>query len=485
MTEIPIKHVHFIGVGGAGMSGLAEILLARGLRVSGSDVSESPKIDELRNRGATVLIGHAAQNVEEGVDLVVYSSAVKNARNPELEETTRRGIKAMRRADFMAWLIRDLKTIAVAGTHGKTTTTSMIAAILMEAGFDPTVLVGASVKELKGQNARAGSGNLAVVEADEYDRSFLALQPYIAVLTSLEAEHLDIYKDLDDLKSAFTQFANQHSPHDREGFVVVCIDEKSIRELTPRLEKRIVTYGIASSEAKYKAIEIRHKGQKIVAAIQRGVERIGDLELGVPGEHNLKNALAALAVAEILAVPFETTRKALKKFAGAERRFQIKGEAAGVLVIDDYAHHPTEIQATLTTVRNAYPGRRVLACFQPHTFTRTRDFYQEFGETLSAHSDHVFLLDVYPAREQPIEGITSEKILNAMRSAGTTPVEWVKVSETLPDLVVSTARAGDVVLTIGAGTITELALPILELLKRNERKSTSNALSENTSAPVS
>lgn len=463
-----MTHVHFIGIGGAGTSGLAELLLSRGIRVSGSDMASSSKTDELVKHGANIYAGHEASNISEDVDLVVYSSAVKNSGNPELGEAERRGIKALRRAEFMGELVRDLRTIGVAGTHGKTTTSSMIASILIEAKLDPTVIIGASVKELDGRNARAGLGDIAVVEADEYDRSFLALEPYIAVITSLEAEHLDIYSDIDDLKATFVQFANQKRESEQEGFVVLCIDEPHLREITTKLDKKIVSYGLTSSEAKYRATGIDQKGQKTRMTIVRGGESLGELELGVPGEHNVKNALAAIAVADILSIPFEATRKALKKFQGADRRFQLKGEADGILVIDDYAHHPTEIEATLATVRKAYSGRRILACFQPHTFTRTRDFAVEFGTSLASGSDMIFLLDIYPARERPIEGVSSQKILDSAISAGARNAIIVSSLESLPETVVSVSQPGDVILTIGAGTITEAAPRILELITQRE-----------------
>ncbi|HET6513328.1 MAG TPA: UDP-N-acetylmuramate--L-alanine ligase [Candidatus Kapabacteria bacterium] len=469
-----MKHVHFIGIGGAGTSGLAEVLLARGVKVSGSDLAFSAKTKELIAQGASVTEGHNAENIAEDVDTVIYSSAVKKAKNVELEEAKQRGIRTVRRADFMGELLERSKTIAVAGTHGKTTTTSMIASILIEAKSDPLVFVGASVKELDGRNARAGKGPLAVVEADEYDRSFLALKPYIAVMTTLEAEHLDIYRDLDDLKETFVQFANQRSKHDTEGFAVICLDESNLRAITPKLEKKIVTYGLSSPEAKYKARDIQQLGAKLKATITRGGEVIGELDLGVPGEHNLKNALAAIAVAEILAIPFEVTKKALKKFGGAERRFQVKGEVNGVLVIDDYAHHPTEIEATLSTVKQSFPGRRVIACFQPHTFTRTRDFSEAFGQQLAKNADKVLLLDIYPAREQPIEGVTSQLIVDASRAAGNADTELVSSLEDLPSHIGNIAREGDIILTIGAGTITDAAPLILKTLA-NGSKQTTNA----------
>ncbi len=459
-----MEHVHFIGIGGAGTSGLAEVLLMRGIRVSGSDLVLSAKTEELGMLGATIHAGHKAENVS-GADLVVYSSAV-HSENPEMLEAQRRGIRTLRRAEFMGELLKDHKAIAVAGTHGKTTVTSMIAAILIEAKLDPLVLVGASVRELGNKNSRAGTGRIAVVEADEYDRSFLALSPYIAVMTSLEEEHLDIYKDLDDLKQAFVQFANQGPSTFMTGFAVVCIDEPGLRTITPRLEKRIVSYGLTSNDAKYRAIQPVYSASRTRATLLRGGEKMGEFELGVPGEHNLKNAIAAIAVGEILSIPFEISARALKRFSGADRRFQVIGESKGVTVIDDYAHHPTEVRATLETARRSYPGRRIVACFQPHTFTRTRDFGMQFGQVFAELADILALLDVYPAREEPIPGITSALILNAAREGGLEDaLEFSGVSD-LPAKLGNIVRPGDVILTIGAGTITAAAPLILEELNK-------------------
>jgi UDP-N-acetylmuramate--alanine ligase len=471
-----MKRVHIVGIGGAGMSGIAEILLARGVKVSGSDVTLSERTTSLASLGAIITEGHRAENVAEDVDLLVYTSATDLNANPEIDAAKMRGIRIVRRAEFLGELVQQQRTIAVAGTHGKTTTTSMIAAVLLEAKLDPTVVVGGTVAELGGKNARAGSGNLAIVEADEYDRSFLALKPYIAVLTSLEPEHLDIYKELDDLKDAFVQFANHYESEATRGFAVVCIDEPNLRAITPRLEKRMVAYGVSSPEAKYRATNLTYKGAHTSATIWRGSEVIGELELKVPGEHNVKNALAAIAVGELLAIPFETTRRALKKFIGAERRFQILGEAGGVTVVDDYAHHPTEIRATLTAARNTFPGRRIIACFQPHTFTRTRDFADAFGEALAEGADRIFLLDIYPAREQPIAGITSELILKAAKTGDPNKGVELLTLEDLPARIQSVISKGDVVLTLGAGTITEAGPKILSLLSEKSNEDASDSV---------
>ena len=341
----------------------------------------------------------------------------------------------------------------------------MIAHILLEAGLDPFVSVGARVRELGMKNAKKGDDTLAIVEADEYDRSFLALSPFIAVLTTLETEHLDIYKDIVDLQDAFITFANQSAQPGEQGFAIVNIDEQPLREILGRLHKRIVTFGIKSLEAKYRASEIHADGLGTQCLIHRGGDALGELSLQIPGEHNIKNALAAIAVAEVLAIPFDIARKALSSFIGAERRSDIIGEANGILVIDDYAHHPTEIRATLSAIRSGYPGSRIVAAFQPHTFTRTRDFAKEFGEVFSECADVLLLLDVYPAREQPIEGVSSKLILDAAREAGMKECSIVGSIEALPQAVSAIAKDNDIIVTLGAGSITEAAPKILHVIK--------------------
>ncbi|MEP7233741.1 MAG: UDP-N-acetylmuramate--L-alanine ligase [Ignavibacteriota bacterium] len=458
---------HFIGIAGAGMSGLAEILLERGISVSGSDLTESDKIKVLRKLGAKISIGHDAKNIPPNTDQVIFTSAIRSQKNPEFEEALRRGIRTIRRAEFLAELTEGHKLIAVAGTHGKTTTTSMIAHILLESGLDPFVSVGAKVRELGSKNARSGDGHLAIVEADEYDRSFLTLKPFIAVLTTLEAEHLDIYSDLADLQNAFITFTNQSAPSGEPGFVIVNIDDESLREILGRLNKRIVSFGMNSSEAKYRASGVQADGLGTISTIYRAGEQLGELALKIPGGHNIKNALAAIAVADILAIPFENSQRALSTFIGAERRSEVIGETNGILVIDDYAHHPTEVRATLNALRAGYPGRRIVAAFQPHTFTRTRDFAKEFGVVFAECADILLLLDVYPAREQPISGITSELILQAAREKGMQEIEMVGIVDDLPKAFLHAARKNDILITLGAGSITEAAPKILQLLQEN------------------
>jgi len=458
-----VRHIHFIGIGGAGMSGLAEILLASGEHVSGSDLAHNEKTRQLKHLGAKIFIGHEQKNIAASVETVVYSSAI-SATNSELCEALSKGLPTIRRAEFLAQLTAGLKTIAVAGTHGKTTTTSMIAHILIEAGLDPMVSVGASVKELNGNNARAGSGAIAVVEADEYDRSFLALSPYIAVMTSLEAEHLDVYKDIGDLEETFVQFANKSNHNHQHGFAVLNIDEPSLRRILPKLAKRLVSFGVTSPEAKYRAINIDVTGLLTSATILRGNEHIGELKLNIAGVHNVKNALAAIAVVEILAIPFDLTLRALSTFKGADRRLDVIGEKRGVLVIDDYAHHPTEVRATLSTLRQGFSDRRIIAAFQPHTFTRTRDFADDFGKVFAEYCDELFLLDIYPAREKPIQGVTSKLIIDAAKQAGLKKIRFVENLAALPKSIINERKAGDIIITLGAGSITEAAPSILRNL---------------------
>ncbi len=460
-----VPNTHFIGIGGAGMSGLAEILLERDMQVSGSDLAESDKTKELRKLGAKVSIGHKAENIPKDTHLVIYTSAIKSSKNIEFEEAEKRGIRTIRRADYLGELTKGHKLIAVAGTHGKTTTTAMIAHVLLEAGLDPFVSVGARVRELGMKNSRAGDRSLALVEADEYDRSFLALLPFIAVLTTLETEHLDIYKDITDLQDAFITFTNHSAQPAEQGFAIVNIDDQPLREILGRLRKHIVTFGIKSLEAKYRGSEIQADGLGTQCMIHRGGDTLGELTLQIPGEHNIKNALATIAVAEVLAIPFEIVRKALSTFIGAERRSEIIGEANGILVIDDYAHHPTEVRATLTALRLGYPGRRIVAAFQPHTFTRTRDFAKDFAEVFSESADVLMLLDVYPAREQPIEGVSSELILNASRELGMTQCTIIGSLDQLPERMAEIAKKGDILITLGAGSITDAAPKILNVIK--------------------
>ncbi len=455
-----ITTIHFVGIGGIGMSGIAEILLAGGFRVTGSDLSTSEITERLASLGATIMTGHDAANVENA-EVVVYSSAVDPEENPETVEALRRKIPIIRRAEMLAQVTRLGYGVAIAGTHGKTTTTSMIGLILIEGDIDPTVIVGGRLVDLGGTNARRGEGEWTVVEADEYDRSFLSLQPTIALINNLEADHLDIYKDLDDLKQTFVRFANKVPFY---GLVALCLDDENLVAILPDLKRRVVSFG-TSSQCDLRGDEITFEnGCGSFSVISRG-EELGRVKLGVPGLHNVRNALGAITIALEMEVPFETIARALGKFRGVYRRFEIKGEHAGVLVIDDYAHHPTEVKATLQGLKNGY-RRRVVAIFQPHTYTRTRDFHEDFGKSFH-NADIVVMTDVYPAREEPIEGVTGELVARSASDFGHRNVIYVEKKGEVADRVMELLEEGDVVMTIGAGDVWKIGEEIVARLEKD------------------
>jgi len=455
-----IHNVHFVGIGGIGMSGLAEILLDQGFRVTGSDLSRSDVTERLQSLGATISLGHASANIADA-EVVVYSSAVKPDENPETVEATRRKIPLIRRAEMLAEVTRMKYGVAVAGTHGKTTTTSMIGLVLMEGGIDPTVIVGGKLSGLGGTNARLGHGEWTVVEADEFDRSFLSLSPTIAVITNMEREHLDIYSDLDDIKRAFTEFANKVPFY---GFVALCLDESSLVDILPHLKKRVISYG-SSPQCDVRAVDIGFSERSSSFTVVRQGESLGRVTVGVPGEHNVKNALAAVAVGLEIGVSFEAIARALSKFTGVYRRFEIKGEVDDIMIVDDYAHHPTEVKATLDALRRGW-NRRVIALFQPHTYTRTRDFHVEFGKSFY-NADLVIVTDIYAARERPIQGITGELIAASATGFGHRNTMYVPDRENAVEQVLELVRPGDIVITMGAGDIWKSGEEILGRL-RNE-----------------
>jgi len=456
-----IQNVHFVGIGGIGMSGLAEILLDQGFRVSGSDLALSDVTERLASLGAHVVEGHAAENVV-GADVVVYSSAVAPEENPETAAALRRKIPVIRRAEMLAEVTRMKYGIAVAGTHGKTTTTSMIGLVLIEGGVDPTVIVGGRLSGLGGSNARLGRGEWTVVEADEFDRSFLSLSPTVAVITNLEREHLDIYSDLDDLKRSFIEFANKVPFY---GFVALCLDEPSLMDILPQVKKRVVSYG-TTPQCDVRAIDPVFTERHSRFTVMRKGETLGEITVPVPGEHNMKNALAAVAVGLETGVSFESIARALAQFTGVYRRFEIKGEANGVMVIDDYAHHPTEVRATLKALRNGW-RRRVVAIFQPHTYSRTRDFYEEFGKAF-VNADVAIITDVYAARERPIQGIDGELIVHSAAAYGHRSVCYVPDRADVAARALELIEPGDMVITMGAGDIWKSADEILEALTVRE-----------------
>jgi UDP-N-acetylmuramate--alanine ligase len=441
-----IKKIHFVGVGGIGMSGIAEILMDEGFTVTGSDRGASENTERLAGIGAAIFIGHAAANVQPDVDALVYSSAV-GPDNPEIIEAQKRKIPVIRRAEMLAEVMRLKYGIGIAGTHGKTTTTSMVSLVLMEGGIDPTVIVGGRLRGLAGSNARLGKGDFIVVEADEFDRSFLSITPTIAVLTTLETDHLDCYRDLDDIKSAFLQFAAKVPFY---GFVVLCLDEPALQDIMPKIKKKIVTYGL-NGQADLQAVEIVHRNNVSTFTVLRDGRDLGQISLQIPGKHNVQNALAAIAVGLELHVPFAQVKSGIEKFTGVFRRWEVKAEIGGVTVVDDYAHHPTEIRATLAGAKSGW-RRRVICVFQPHLYSRTRDFYDEFGRAFF-DADILVLTDVYPAREEPIQGVNGELIANAAKEVGHRHVHYVPDKAAVPDFLMSIVQPGDMVITMGAGDI--------------------------------
>lgn len=442
-----IKKIHFIGIGGIGMSGIAEILLDQGFKVSGSDRAKTEVTDRLENLGAQVFEGHNEINIKDDVDTVVYSSAVAPD-NPEIQEAKKRKLPIVRRAEMLAEVMRLKYGIGIAGTHGKTTTTSMTSLVLMEGSLDPTVIVGGKLSGLGGTNARLGKGDFIVVEADEFDRSFLSLTPTIAVLTTLEVDHLDTYRDLEDIKNAFIQFANKVPFY---GFVVLCLDEPALQDIIPQIsKKRIITYGF-SPQADLQATEIEHHEQFTSFTVLMDGKKCGKIKLQIPGKHNVQNALAAISVGLNLNIPFEQVKKGIEKFTGVYRRWEKKGEVGGITLYDDYAHHPTECRATLLGAKEGW-RKRIVCVFQPHLYTRTRDFYEEFGKAFLL-SDVLIVTDVYPAREIPIQGVTGELIILAAKKFGHKNTIYVSDKNKIPETLKQVAKTGDIVITMGAGDI--------------------------------
>jgi UDP-N-acetylmuramate--alanine ligase len=459
------RRIHFVGIGGIGMSGIAELLANLGYAVSGSDQKRSEVTDRLAGLGVTVLLGHRAEHVGDA-DVVVYSSAVR-ADNPELVDARARRVPVIPRAEMLAELMRLRFGIAVAGAHGKTSTTSMIALVLERAGLDPTAVIGGRLSAF-GSNARLGRGECMVVEADESDRSFLKLSPSIAVMTNIDREHMEAYGSYAELQQAFVDFANKVPFY---GAVVACADDAELGRVLPRLTRRTITYGIDTEAVDVSAVDVVLEGFGARCTVRRrdphhGAEAqvLGPLVLQVPGRHSVLNALAAVAVGLEMDVPFPTIADALAEFHGAERRFERAGVVDGVTVVDDYGHHPTEIAAVIAAARAARPARLVIA-FQPHRYTRTRDLMDEFGVAL-AQADDVILTDIYPASEEPIPGVTVEALAAAVNRHRATPVHVVRTVGDLPVAVADRARPGDLVLTLGAGSIGGVAPKLVAELER-------------------
>lgn len=440
------RHIHMVGIGGIGMSGMAEILLHRGYKVTGSDGKLSETTQRLTDIGATVYEGHAAEHIE-GADVVVYTSAVKAEENEETKAALEQRIPTIKRAEMLAELMKMKYGVGVAGTHGKTTTTTMVGLVLQKGNYDPTIMVGGKVHSFDKTNAVVGKGDVIVVEADEFDRTFLRLTPSIAIITNIEAEHLDIYDDLEDVKSAFIDYANKVPFY---GAVIVCLDDPNVRSILPDLTRRTLTYGL-TPQAELRATDIRMDKFTSTFTVMFNGEKLGVITLRSPGEHNVKNALAAIATGIELDIDFKQIKEGLESFEGVFRRFQMKYEN-GIMVIDDYAHHPTEVQATLNAAHEGWPDRRVVAVFQPHLYSRTQELYKEFG--LSFFDAEVLVVtDVYPSREKPIEGVTGKLIADTAEQYGHKHVIYVEDKFSITEKLKEIVKPGDIIITMGAGDI--------------------------------
>ena len=453
------QHMHFVGIGGIGMSGIAEVLLNLGYRVSGSDLRRSSITNRLESLGAKIFEGHEAANVE-GAHVLVTSAAVRPD-NVEVLEALRCQIPVIPRAEMLSELMRLKYGIAIAGSHGKTTTTSMVATLLDRAGFDPTIVVGGRVNGM-GTNARLGRGDFMVVEADESDKSFLKLSPTLAVVTNIDLEHLDYYADIEDIRSCFVQFVNKVPFY---GVVVICLDDPNVQVIIPQITRRIVTYGV-SSQAEISATDVNILRESFGSefTVRRLKDDLGRIRLSVPGAHNVCNALAAIAVGLDLEIDFEVIADGLESFRGTERRFEIKGQIGedddSILVVDDYGHHPTEILATLAAAKAS--GRRLVVLFQPHRYTRTQKLFSDFARAFY-DADVVLLCDIYPASEDPIEGVTSRSLAEEIERFGHRNVHYIGGVESGGDALAQYAQPGDLVLTLGAGSVWRAGESYLEL----------------------
>ncbi len=453
------QHLHFAGIGGIGMSGIAEVLLNLGYTISGSDLKLSPTTDRLATLGATVYEGHDAKNLS-GAKALVVSSAVNEA-NPEVQEARRLGIPVIPRGELLAELMRLKYGIAIGGSHGKTTTTSMVAAILSHAGMDPTVVVGGKAAAMGGSNARVGLSDFLVVESDESDGSFLKLSPILAVVTNIDREHLDHYADIQTIRNAFTEFVNKVPFY---GAAIVCLDDENVQAILPEIKRRKVTYG-RSSQADFQPGETECEGMHSIFRLRTRNSDLGLFRVNSPGAHNVLNATAAVAVALELGVDTDVAREGLAKFTGVGRRFEVKGEINGVRVVDDYGHHPTEILATLAAARSCTTGR-VHVLFQPHRYTRTMHLMDDFARAFHS-ADRVVLLDIYAASEKPLEGVTAEALGARMREFGQRDVEYAATNDAGVKTIAADVAAGDLIVTLGAGSVSQLGEKILESLKSN------------------
>ena len=453
-----IEKIHFVGIGGIGMSGIAEVLLNLGYKVSGSDLRGSDITERLAALGGEIYIGHRAENLDS-VDVVVTSSAVRDD-NPEVAEARVRLIPVIPRAEMLAELMRMKYGIAIAGTHGKTTTTSMVATILSHGGIDPTIVIGGKLNTL-GTNAQLGQGKFLVAEADESDGSFLKLSPTIAVVTNIDADHLDFYTGgIDQIKDTFVDFINKVPFY---GLAVLCLEDRNIADIIPRVKKRFMTYGL-SSQADLRATHVRLEGGTTTFTAHYKGYRLGDISFSMPGAHNVLNALACTAVAMELDVAFPQIQEGFARFGGVGRRFQVKGEPKGIMIVDDYGHHPAEIRATLAAAKHGWPERRLVVAFQPHRYTRTKELYDDFLKCFY-DADVLVLTDIYSAGESAIEGISSETLAATIRQHGQKDVTYVPDREQIPDHLAGVVRPDDIVITLGAGNIWQAGGALLAKLQ--------------------
>ncbi|MGH7831274.1 MAG: UDP-N-acetylmuramate--L-alanine ligase [Candidatus Binatia bacterium] len=453
------KHrVHFVGIGGIGMSGIAEVLLNLGYSVTGSDLRESETTQRLKSLGAEIFLGHREENLAGNPSVVVISAAVKFS-NPEVSEARRRHIPVIPRAEMLAELMRMKYGVAVAGSHGKTTTTSMIATVLSVAGLDPTMVIGGRVRAL-GSNAKMGEGEILVAEADESDGTFLLLSPTIAVVTNIDREHMDFYQTMDRLSDSFLAFINKVPFY---GVAVLCLDDPQVRALLPKVKKRFITYGL-TPEADFYAQELQTRAMESQCSVWHGSNRLGKLKLHLPGRHSATNALAAVAVGAELEIPFPQVAQALESFTGIHRRFEIKGEAGGITVIDDYGHHPAEIRATLQAIRESWTCP-LTVIFQPHRYSRTRDLFDDFLVSFEG-ADRLILTEIYAAGEEPIAGVGGERLYRAIKRRGHLDVEFVPEKNEIVKRLLPKLKDGEIVLTLGAGDVYRVGEELVEALRK-------------------
>ncbi len=451
--------IHFVGIGGMGMCGIAEVLANMGYRVSGSDMNDTEITRHLSAIGCSISRGHRADHLGEA-DVVVVSSAIKGY-NPEVEAARARQIPVIPRAEMLGELMRMKYAVAVAGAHGKTTSTTMMHTVLMAAGYDPTAVIGGRVNSLGLANARWGKSDYLVAEADESDGSFLTLTPTAAIVTNVDPEHLDHYGTFDNVKKAFTDFCNRVPFY---GLSALCLDNPGVGAILPNLTKRFTTFGV-TSQATYRARNVRPDGLSTKFVAWRHASELGEVVLPMPGNHNVLNALGVLAISDFMGIPFETYVKAIAQFEGVARRFTVRGEVGGVTVVDDFGHHPAEVKATLSGARSSFPGRRIIAAFQPHRYTRTRDQLSEFPRAFH-DADKVVMCDIAAAGEKPIEGVTSEAVVKLAREAGHKDITYVPRREDLAAWLDQHAKPGDLVITLGAGNIQLTCNEVIALLEK-------------------